>query len=149
MTPSELKTLIDSDPTAKALFAAGNDSACAVRCGEIAPPVLVELKLSEIGVMLIYANDPMAGETVLQTFEAVADGGSPIVKRLLKFMGPEVPPEKHPDFSLAPIRSALTTPVQSGGLGLTTEQAAPILRAAERQPIITHFDIAAARNLEA
>ncbi len=31
MTPSELKTLIDSDPTAKALFAAGNDSACALR----------------------------------------------------------------------------------------------------------------------
>jgi len=41
MTPSELKTLIDSDPTAKALFAAGNDSACAVRCGEIAPVALV------------------------------------------------------------------------------------------------------------
>lgn len=149
MTPEELRNLIEGDAQAKAYFDSGNDSACAVRCGEIAPPVLVELKLSEIGIMLIYANDPMAGETVLQTFEAVAAGGSPIVKRLLRFMGPEVTPEKHPDFSLAPIRSALTTPVQSGGLGLTTEQAAPILRAAERQPTVTHLDIAAARNLEA
>ena len=39
MTPAELYTLIQSDAQAKALFAAGNDTDCAVRCGVIAPPV--------------------------------------------------------------------------------------------------------------
>ncbi len=39
MTPAELYTLIQSDAQAKALFAAGNDTACATRCGVIAPPV--------------------------------------------------------------------------------------------------------------
>jgi len=37
MTPSELYTLIQSDAQAKALFAAGNDTDCAMRCGAIAP----------------------------------------------------------------------------------------------------------------
>ena len=39
MTPSELLTLIQSDATAAAFFAAGNDTACALRCGAIAPAV--------------------------------------------------------------------------------------------------------------
>ena len=39
MTPSELYTLIQSDAQAKALFAAGNDTDCAVRCGVIAAPI--------------------------------------------------------------------------------------------------------------
>jgi hypothetical protein len=39
MTPADLYTLIQSDPQAKALFAAGNDTDCAVRCGVIAPPI--------------------------------------------------------------------------------------------------------------
>ena len=39
MTPSELYALIQSDPQAKALFAAGNDTECAVRCGVIAPTI--------------------------------------------------------------------------------------------------------------
>jgi len=39
MTPTELLTLIASDPQATAYFNAGNDEACAARCSEIAPPV--------------------------------------------------------------------------------------------------------------
>ena len=39
MTPSELYSLIQSDPQAKALFAAGNDTDCAARCGVIAPAI--------------------------------------------------------------------------------------------------------------
>jgi hypothetical protein len=39
MTPADLYTLIQSDAQAKALFAAGNDTDCAVRCGVIAPPI--------------------------------------------------------------------------------------------------------------
>jgi hypothetical protein len=39
MTPAELYTLIQSDPQAKALFAASNDTDCALRCGVIAPAI--------------------------------------------------------------------------------------------------------------
>ena len=39
MTPTVLYTLIQSDAAAAAFFAAGNDTACAVRCGAIAPAV--------------------------------------------------------------------------------------------------------------
>ncbi len=144
MTPSELKTLIESDATAKALFDAGNDSACAVRCGEIAPVVLVECKLSRMGVRQLYA-DPVAGQTVLATLDAVAQG-NPIIADIRRYMEPGVHPQSLPDFGLPAIRAALTKPVQDGGLGLTDEQAGPILRAAERPQTFTHMDIAAVRN---
>ena len=39
MTPTDLLALIQSDPQASQLFASGNDTDCAVRCGVIAPPV--------------------------------------------------------------------------------------------------------------
>jgi hypothetical protein len=39
MTPTALYTLIQSDAAAAAFFAAGNDTACALRCGAIAPAV--------------------------------------------------------------------------------------------------------------
>jgi hypothetical protein len=39
MTPTELLALIQSDPQARDLFAAGNDTDCATRCGVIAPPI--------------------------------------------------------------------------------------------------------------
>jgi hypothetical protein len=39
MTPTALYTLIQSDATAAAFFAAGNDTACALRCGVIAPAI--------------------------------------------------------------------------------------------------------------
>ena len=39
MTPAELKTLIESDATASALLAAGNDNDCAARLVVIAPLV--------------------------------------------------------------------------------------------------------------
>lgn len=144
MTPSELRTLINNDPQAKAYFDAGNDSACAVRCSEIAPPVLVELRLSRMGVRSLYA-DPLDGQTVLATLDAVAKQ-NPIIADIASFMGPGVHPSTLPDFGLPVIRDALTAPTGAGGLGLSAELAAPILRAAERQPAITHMDIARARQ---
>ena len=53
MTPTELKALIESDKEASAFADAGNDTACAIRCGEIAPKVVggqvLVNKLSIIG----------------------------------------------------------------------------------------------------
>jgi len=39
MTPTALYALIQSDATAAAFFVAGNDTACALRCGVIAPAI--------------------------------------------------------------------------------------------------------------
>jgi len=41
MTPSQLKTLIQSDQTALNYYNAGQHAQCAARCGEIAPKVRV------------------------------------------------------------------------------------------------------------
>lgn len=136
LTLDELKTLIDGDATALDHFNSRRDNECSERCLEIAEKDIVPLRLSEIGVMSLYAN-PSDAETVLQTIEAVATGGNPIVKRILKFMQPGVPEGSLPDFSLPAIRSALTAPTNLGGLGLTSELAAPILQAAERNKPIT------------
>lgn len=144
MTPAELKSLIDSDTTAAALFAAGNDSACAVRCSEIAPKVTRETRLSRMGILSLYAN-PADGYTVLATIDAVAQG-NPIIAEIRSFMGPGVHPSCLPDWSIASIRAALTVAVEAGGLGLTAELAAPILAAVEFPQTITTDAVTAARS---
>ena len=48
------------------------------------------------------------------------------------------------DFGDARVRAMLTTQAQSGGLGLSAEQAAPILAAAEVAPQISGSDITTA-----
>jgi hypothetical protein len=48
MTPAELYTLIQSDSQARALFAAGNDTECAVRCGVIAPPIRQKVPADQV-----------------------------------------------------------------------------------------------------
>lgn len=146
MTPSELKALIDADQQATALAAAGNDSACAERCSVIAPKLLKETRLSRMGILGLYAN-PADGMTVLGTIDAVAEG-NPVVAEIRRFMEPGVHKDCLPDWGLPSMRAALTVPVQSGGLGLTAELAAPILRAAEVSQVFTHLDIAAAREAE-
>lgn len=142
MTPAELKVLIDSDQTATELAAIGNDTACAERCTVIATPIISELRLSEIGILSLY-SDPSIGESVLAQIDNVAKT-NPIVARIAKFIGPNVHPSCLVDWSVASIRSALTLPVEAGGLGLTDVQADPILKAAEKpQPISTN-DVSAA-----
>ena len=142
MTPQELKQLIQSDPEATQLIEQGNDWDCAVRCSEIAPLIRKPLPLSGMGVMSVYENDPMTGETILQTIEGIAATGlNPIVARINKFIAPGVGPESLPDFSLPAIRQALVTPVEFGGIGLTQEQAGPILRAGETKQTITALEV--------
>jgi hypothetical protein len=140
MTPQELKQLIQSDTEATQLISQGSDWACAERCVEIAPLTRKPLPLSEMGVMSLYAEDPMTAETILQTIEGVAQS-NPIVARINKFIGPGVSTESLPDFSLPSIRQALVTPVEFGGIGLTQEQAGPILRSGETKQKITALEI--------
>ena len=111
-----------------------------MRLGEIAPPIRKPLPLSEMGVMAIYSEDVITGETILQTIDGVSQA-NPIVARIKRFIGPGVGTESLPDFSLPGIRQALTTPVNLGGLGLTDQQAAPLLRAGEKPDTFSGLEI--------
>ena len=140
MNPIELKALIAGDPQARAYAEAGNDETCAARCRSIAPPVLASCRVADINIVGMF-DDPSAGEAVCQQIEAVAQA-NPIVKRALKWIVETSSPGL--DLGEPKIRHLLTLPIANGGVGLTAEQAAPLLRAAERQPNITAADVAVA-----
>lgn len=126
MTPSELKSLIQSDAEATALANAGNDEACAARCGVIAPKVIVPKRLGDINIVSLFAN-PADGEAVCQIIEAVANS-NPVVHRAWRWAAPAAPGI---DVGDPKVRAMLVAPVNLGGVGLTPEQAAPVLAAAE------------------
>ena len=89
MTPAELKALIESDAEATALANAGNDEACAVRCGVIAPQVRVETVLTERG--LYDRLGATTAETILQKLEGFSVTQDPlasVVKRFLRWLEP-------------------------------------------------------------
>ena len=89
MTPSELKSLIESDAEATALANAGNDEACAARCSVIAPQVRVETILTERG--LYQKLGATVAETILQKlagFAATQDSMAVVVKRFLRWLEP-------------------------------------------------------------
>jgi hypothetical protein len=140
ITPEALQQLIDNDPVATELFNARLFADCAVRCRELAPKVYKQTRLSRMGVIACYADDPTTAVVVLETIKAVAQA-NPIVSEVYAFMAPGVPESSLPDFGLPVIRSALTTPVESGGLGLTESQASPLLRASEQEDNIQSSDV--------
>ena len=139
MTPAELKTLIESDAEALALAIAGNDEACAVRCAIIAPKRIVSTRLGDINIVGLFAN-PIDGETVCQTIEAVALQ-NPVVKRAWRWATPGAPGIDVGDLK---VRAMLVAPTNLGGVGLTQEQAAPIMAAAEQPQTFTSAQIAEA-----
>ena len=98
MTPAELKTLIESDAEATAFADAGNDEACAARCGAIAPTVRVSKMLTERG---LYAElGPTMAETVLQKLEGYAAAGQPYSALVNRFLGWLEPTNGGVDFGL-------------------------------------------------
>ncbi|TWU22468.1 hypothetical protein Pla52o_35240 [Novipirellula galeiformis] len=139
MTPDELRTLIESDADALRLAQAGAADMCAARCRVIAPKVTRETRATELTIISLYAN-PMDGENVMQQIEAVAESNS-LVKRMLKWMQPD---SDGLDVGDTRTRDMLTLPIESGGIGLTAEQARPILAAAETEPQISGADVSTA-----
>lgn len=136
MTPEELKTLIESDAEATALFAKPDDAACAARCREIAPAEVVDTYLTELQIVALY-EDPTDAETTLQTIESVAQA-NPIVKRVAAWTKPGAAGVNFGDHR---VRAMLTLSVDQGGLGLSADQAGPLLSAAERSANIAESDI--------
>lgn len=132
MDTTELFQFIQSDPVAAELARAGHDEDAAARLRGIADPVYEERLVTELGIYNIYPN-PADAETVLQTIEAVAEV-NPFVKRLLKWLQPGA---IGVNFGDPRVKAALMAPVESGGLGLSKELAAPLLAVGKTQPAIT------------
>ena len=143
MTPEELKQLIQSDQQAAAFATAGNDEACAARCSQIAPKAIHSTRMTDLGILSLFPN-PSDGEAVCQQIEAVAKT-NPIVARAWKWA---LPPNEGIDVGNAKVRQLLTLPVASGGVGLSPQQAAPILAVAESTQTITAADVAVAWRVQ-
>jgi hypothetical protein len=142
MTPQEIRTEILASNELRAMIVAGQDEAVAKQLTETMPGKIVSLRISELGLLGIYA-DPSQGETVLQTIEAVALQ-NPIIKRVLKFMQPGVPEASLPDFSLPGVRMALKAPVEMGGLGLSDALAQPLLDAMTVPDVVSAIEVSEA-----
>ena len=140
MTPQELKQLIQSDPEATQLIEQGNDWDCAARCSEIAPAKNIPSPLTIMGILNLYQDNLGLGAFVIATIKQVAQV-NPVIGEMLPFMGPSTQQDARPDFGLPAIRQALVTPVEFGGIGLTQEQAGPILRAGETKQTITALEV--------
>jgi hypothetical protein len=138
ISSTDLKQLIESDQRAKDLFEQCRFGDCAMRCSEIAPKVYKHLPLSQIGIIAVYKNDLTLADQVLTALET-ASKVNRIIGVMVRFMGPGNQ-ESYPDFGDPSIRAALTIP-QPNGLGLTPQQAAPLLAAGEQPDRITGIDI--------
>ncbi len=139
MTPEDLKTLIESDPTASSLAASEDYSTLSKRCSELVPPKLNPTPLTELSILNLIV-DPVKAETILQTIEAVALG-NPLVKRALKWIQPGAPGL---DFGNVVVREMLTKPLEDGGLGLDPLDVAPLLQAAETPQMFTPIEVRSA-----
>ena len=140
MSPTELKQLIESDTLAASLFVQSRDADCAARCSVIAPKVPRELRLSFTRLLSLYQADIQLGMLVVNKLRSVA-AHNPLVKEIIPFMEAWTDANGYPDFSLPPIRQTLTSPEEQGGIGLTLEQAAPILLAGEQSQTITPLEV--------
>lgn len=139
ITQAALANLIQSDAQAKQLFEQQAFGDCAIRCCEIAPRVPKVLRLSKIGVLDVYMADRATGHMLLGRLAQLAET-NPDAALMIEFMGPGNPESSYPDFGLPEIRMALTAP-SPHGLGLTADQAAPMLAAGEQPDTITGEEI--------
>jgi len=137
MTLEDLRNLIASDEQASSLAAAGNDTACAVRCCSIADPAPYSRLIGELGILALFAN-PVDGATVLGKLNAVSES-NPIVAIAVKWIQPGAPGI---DLGHASTRAMLEM-LRDADVFTETEYATLKL-AGEQQPIITDADVSAA-----
>jgi hypothetical protein len=137
--PQQLRQLIASDPEASAAFNQKRYGDCAVRCSAIAPKITKPLPLSKMGIIALYRDDPSLAAHVLAALESAAKV-NPIISVMVSFMGPGNPENSYPNFGDPNVRAALTA-MQPVGLGLTPQQAAPLLAAGEQPDTITGQDV--------
>lgn len=132
-----LKELIQSDEEAKKLAELGAVDECAKRLKEIAPKVYGQRFVTELSIYKIYSHNLALGEKILQTIEAVAQA-NPVVKRILKWLGPG---SGGVDVGEESVRLVLSAPVEAGGIGLPLEDLKPLFDAALVEPSISGLDV--------
>lgn len=140
LTPQELLALIQSDTLATQYMNQQKDYECAVRCSEIAPTIPKELRLSFVGILSLYRDIPAQGASINKRLREVA-ANNEMVADIVSFMSSATPSESYPDFSIAPIREALTTPESQGGAGFTQEQVQRILDAGVQKQKVTLLEV--------
>jgi len=141
MTPEQLKTLIDSDATATALFTAGNDNDAATRLTAIAPMVQrlvpnVDVKRHAI-IDGYWAAVVIAGE---------ATNTDLAVRGLAISVGAWINEvSATTDFSLPQVQTMLGGLLASGLM--TAEQQASLIALASVPQVITPNDVSATRGI--
>ncbi len=141
MNTAELKALIESDQQAREHFAAGRDIQCAERCSEIAPQVYKECRLRWNRLAALYSNLATAASVKAKIDAAAA--GNPIVAEIAASLRAD---SQDPcDIGYATVRALLTASTNQGGIGLTTDEAAPLLAAGRQSQVITTNEVSACR----
>ncbi len=143
MTPAELKTLIESDTEAAGHFAAGRDTQCAERCSQIAPQVYRECRLRWNRLVALYSSLALAAAVKTKIDAAAAQ--SPIVAEIAKSL--EASSQDPCDLGHTTVRALLTIATNTGGIGLTAEEAAPLLAAGRQLQTITSDEVSRCRQL--
>jgi hypothetical protein len=92
-----------------------------------------------MGIIAVYRDNLAMGGEVIAALQTVAYV-NPIIGLMVSFMTREAAEDARPDFGDPSIRAALTAP-QPHGLGLTPQQAAPLLAAGQQPDTITGRDI--------
>ena len=141
MTPQELKILIDSDATATELAAAGNDTACAVRCSAIAP--LVRQLVSAADVQYTASvNGVWAVITIARESSATPDQIKGVCITFLDWIKSGRPI----DFDMPQVQQMLGGLIQSGLV--TQDQANTLTAQANVLQVISANDVSAAMAIE-
>lgn len=138
MTQNDLRLLILADSQALVLAKAGDDTACAARCLQIAPrEIAAGTRLTERGLLKLF-TDPAAGEACLEKIEAAA-AVNPLVQRIIGWVKP---PADGIDLGDSDIRSSIDALCAAGVL--TTVERDTLKSGGERQSAISAQDVSAA-----
>ena len=145
MDPDKLRAVIQSDHQAVEDYMARRFSDCAARVNAISPPKARYCPLSRLGIIALHKSNGNLAATFLQKLDAAAQI-NPIIAEVVQFMKAEA--RELPDFGIEEIRQALVAPVSHGGVGLTSQEAAPILDAGIEPDQTTPFEIETLRDRE-
>lgn len=142
MNTAELKALIESDQVAREHFNAGRDTQCAERCSVLAPQVYRECRLRWNRLVALYSSLSLAAAVKAKIDAAAAS--SPVVAEIAKSL--QADSQDPCDIGHATVVALLTAPTITGGIGLTTDEAAPLLAAGRQPQTITANEVSQCRQ---
>jgi hypothetical protein len=141
MSPEELRALIESDSEALQLASTGAADLCAARCRAIAPKVTQETRLRWNRIFDLYGSNLARAATVQSKIKA-AGQKSELVAEIVESL--KASSQDPCNIGSPTVRFLLTASTESGGIGLTQEEAHPLLAAAEVEPQISGADVSTA-----